>query len=134
MNTDLNGWLAVNMMDMHLAEGLGGPAGYWTFRDLSRPGVRGENWNPLRNDAQAMMVLDRMIELEWDCLSLSYSQCAQPKTASWVLSLTKADLPFIEGDGSDTRAEAICQAAKAAIEAERAQRRANCSHCGAWLE
>lgn len=121
---DLAAWLAVNVMDMHLAVGLGGPAGYWTFRDLSRPGFRGENWNPLHNDAQAQQVKQRMVELKW--------QCHQHDITGWCdCTFDRAD-SNVSGQGRSPRiARSICRAAKAAIEAERAQKKPKVHTCNA---
>jgi len=127
--SELGDWLAENVM------------GWQTCRRCTTPhylDADGEwvpeytSWDPEHVDVQAMQVLDKMIELGWDCITLSFCRCAQPAGDSWVLSLAKGSLPFVEGEGSDTRAEAICAATRAAIEAERAARPHRCTRMASF--
>ena len=124
--SELGDWLAENVMGFQTCRTCTDPH----FVDADGEWVSGySSWDPEHVDAQAVMVLDKMAELGWDCITLSFCRCAQPAVDSWVLSLAKGSLPFVEGEGSDTRAEAICFAARAAIEAERAAARPKPHRC-----
>jgi len=124
---DLAAWLAENVMGWHVYVGYVYHLEPWWTDKGGVLLVAKDSWDPLANDAQAMMVLDRMVELGWDMELDGDSD-------GWFARFRKE---AIKPNSALTQARniAICRAAKAAIEAERAQeaerRPSNCPHCGA---
>jgi len=127
--SELGNWLAENVMGF-VALDIDGDGGcYFTARPSPRA-IRKDDWDPEHNDAQAMQVLDKMIELGWD-VGMSTS------CDGWYVSFQNGGATIVADAGDEltrTRAEAICAAARAAIEAERVAAKPKPHRCGVGWE
>ena len=124
--SELGDWLAVNVMGFQTCRTCTDPH----FVDADGEWVSGySGWDPEHNDQQALQVIDKMVELGW-FYELRNVVFEVVHCKFWLadeiwtrVSTTRA-----------TRAEAICYAAKAAIEAERAAARPKAHRCKGMAE
>lgn len=114
MNENLGTWLVENVMGWKIS-----CAGDELYDRASHYKCLAEAWDPLANDAQAMIVLDRMIELGWE-MSANRDFAGGAISCEFGRPGSLGRVWGRERLGETTR-EALCNAAKAAIEAERAQ-------------
>ena len=126
--SNLGDWLAENVMGGKREDVHPDPDKHsyvWAFEN----GTWVTSWDPEHNDQQALQVIDKMVELGW-FYELRNVVFEVVHCKFWLadeiwtrVSTTRA-----------TRAEAICYAAKAAIEAERAAARPKAHRCKGMAE
>ena len=123
--SELGDWLAENVMGWQTCRRCTTPH----YLDADGEWVPGyTSWDPEHVDTQAMQVLDKMIALGW------YGELAHNYGNTFVsCRFGKLETGPI-GTCRDTRAEAICSAARAAIEAERAAAKPKPHRCMAMFD